>query len=247
MYFGHDPRVCELLNWEKKIERLKNVFNLWKNRKLTLYGKITVVKQLALSLITYNLMNIDTPEWVLKTVEKECWTFIWDGKKDKISRKCMIRDHSDGGISMVDLRAQHQGFLALWVKRLNQGHNVQWKLIPKYYFSKCGIDNLIFNMNFCRKGDCPKLPVMPTFYKEIILAWHQAGGGVKKVPETAKEIMNEVIWGNQYIKLGNRTLYYKHWIECDLIHIRDVFMQGKYINAQDLFLKLHDRHKEFPS
>ena len=38
IYFGYDHARLVLLNWEKKIERLKAQLDIWANRKLTLYG-----------------------------------------------------------------------------------------------------------------------------------------------------------------------------------------------------------------
>ena len=61
LYFTEDPikylgiYVCKNsvdvsnLNWESKVEKIKNTLHLWKSRKLTLYGKVVVIKHSVMS------------------------------------------------------------------------------------------------------------------------------------------------------------------------------------------------------
>jgi hypothetical protein len=51
---------------------------------------------------------------------------------------------------------------------------------------------------------------IPEFYKEIINCWVEFGGGQTKAPTNFREIRNQNIWGNKYIKFNNKSLIYKN-------------------------------------
>jgi hypothetical protein len=45
----------------------------------------------------------------------------------------------------------------------------------------------------------------PEFYKEIINCWVEFGGGQTETPTNFREIRNQNIWGNKYIKFNNKS------------------------------------------
>jgi hypothetical protein len=46
IYYGHDHIECEKLNWEKKIEKMNNLFLSWSKRNLSILGKVLIIKAL---------------------------------------------------------------------------------------------------------------------------------------------------------------------------------------------------------
>ena len=70
IYFGHKIEELEQLNWEKKIEKLENLLKQWKKRYLSVFGKITVLKSIALPVITYTASMITTPKYIIKRLNK---------------------------------------------------------------------------------------------------------------------------------------------------------------------------------
>ena len=109
-----------------------------------------------------------------------------------------------------------------WVKRLTDETWANWKIIPTYYFSEFGGKNLIFKMNLGSHKSLENIKNLPTFYLEILKCWIKNGGGKTKNPENFLDIRKQVIWGNQYIKNQGKSLYFKHWIEEDIIFINDI-------------------------
>jgi hypothetical protein len=53
IFFGHNKEGCQKLNWEKKIEEMKNQFTAWGKRNLTIMGKILIMKTLILPKFTF--------------------------------------------------------------------------------------------------------------------------------------------------------------------------------------------------
>ena len=44
IFFGHNKEKCQKLNWEKRIEEMKNHFTAWRKRNLTIMGNILITK-----------------------------------------------------------------------------------------------------------------------------------------------------------------------------------------------------------
>ena len=62
---------------------MKKVLNLWLGRRLSILGRIAIVKILALSKRVYNCCVLDTPTDFAKEVNKVIFPFIWNFKPDK--------------------------------------------------------------------------------------------------------------------------------------------------------------------
>ena len=73
---------------------------MWKARDLSLKGKITILKSLALPQLTYitNVMHVSND--FVKSVEKEIQNFVWNNKPPKIKYNTIIADINNGGLKM---------------------------------------------------------------------------------------------------------------------------------------------------
>jgi len=65
---------------------MENISNIWKNRKLTLLGKINIVKTLALSKFIFNSFNLHLPENLSDKINSMIFHFIWQGKPSKVKK-----------------------------------------------------------------------------------------------------------------------------------------------------------------
>ena len=64
VYFGHSQNI-ENLNWENKLLQCETLLTNWGKRNLTFYGKILVLKTLALPKFTYLFQNTTVPKHIL--------------------------------------------------------------------------------------------------------------------------------------------------------------------------------------
>ena len=106
IYFGKNKKEIENLNWKPKLTKMENIFNRWKIRKLTYYGKICIIKTLGISQIMYNASCISVPDFVIKDVNKIIYRFLWGSGKEKIKRKVTTKDFEDGGLQMINIEHQ---------------------------------------------------------------------------------------------------------------------------------------------
>ena len=97
IFFGHDKEECQKLNWEKRIEEMKNQFTAWGKRNLTIMGKILIIKTLILPKFTFLASSCVVPKMYIKEIESCFYRFIWNGKPDKIKRLTLIGDYEKGG------------------------------------------------------------------------------------------------------------------------------------------------------
>ena len=65
---------------------------------------------------------------------------------------------------------------------------------------------LIFKMNRNNGKSIENFNDIPEFYQELINCWVEFGGGQTKTPTNYREIRNQNIWGNKYIKFNNKSL-----------------------------------------
>ena len=54
--------VCDKLNFHEKLDVLEKTLNNWKRRKLTLLGKVNIVKSVGLSKLISNASVLPAPE-----------------------------------------------------------------------------------------------------------------------------------------------------------------------------------------
>ena len=80
VHFLNCKRTCGKLNFYDKLDALENRLNNWKRQKLTLLGKINIVKSLGLSKLIFIASVLPVPEKFCDQVNKITFNFIWDNK-----------------------------------------------------------------------------------------------------------------------------------------------------------------------
>ena len=99
----------------EKIERVKNILSSWSARRLTLLGKITIIKALAVSQIVHVLTSLPTHQGALKEIDTLLYDFLSESKGDKLKRTQMINDYDKGGLKMIDIQSFNKLLNKKWV------------------------------------------------------------------------------------------------------------------------------------
>ena len=115
--FDRDPFLTMSCNFEKKIVKITNLLNLWKQRSLSIKGKITVIKSVILPQILYLSSNLAIPDGFVSKVNSLMYHFIWSANMDKVKRATLINKIEDGGLKMIDLETMIKAQRVMWVKR----------------------------------------------------------------------------------------------------------------------------------
>jgi len=92
--FSTETEDIPKLNYEGKINDLKKDIGRWKKRQLTPLGKITLIKTLFISKLTYLFINIpDPPPEFLKELDHLLLRFLWGGKTNRIKKKTICKSY----------------------------------------------------------------------------------------------------------------------------------------------------------
>ena len=109
-----NENLCEN-NYEPVIGKIKGILQLWRQRQLSLIGKVQVVNTLIASLFVYKMLTLPTiSEEIVKKVEDMILKFIWNGHKPKISLKTLQASKTCGGLKLIDLRKRDAALKTTW-------------------------------------------------------------------------------------------------------------------------------------
>ena len=83
LHFSYNETLKNENKLSDTITKIENLLRVWRQRQLTLEGKITIFKTLAISKIVYNAYLSSVPESVIKALKKIQKDFLWNGKRAK--------------------------------------------------------------------------------------------------------------------------------------------------------------------
>ena len=171
IYFYNDKTKNLAANINPKLDDFHNCLESWMHRKLTLLGKITVIKCFALPKLVYPLSVLtNPPQQTIQLIKKSMFNFLWDNTPDKIKRDIIIQDYKDGGLKMIDIEKFIKSLKSSWVKRiLDTSNNGIWKQIYMKKLNQFG-GKLLFESNIKRK-DIIKHFTDETFLQNNLLSW----------------------------------------------------------------------------
>ncbi len=245
VYIGHNKDECTRLNWSRKIEKLKNILECWKTRRnLTLFGKVQVIKCLAMSGLVYSATHCAIPNRdVIKEINKALYEFLW-GKTEFIKRNILINDIKEGGINMIDVEAHFQSLKASWSSKINDlSSNEQWLEIPHQKLNKLGNKLYILNINLIDALKLPQLKSLPVFYQEIVYALSKSQSiDYHKFKTT---LLDQPLFGNKFIMYKNKgklqPLYLENWINSGIKFVKDVKIVNGKVDTTYMYTKINNK------
>ena len=70
IHFSYNTNLRDEMNFMGTVKKIESLLNVWCQRGLTLEGKITVFKTLAISKVVYIAYLSSVPEFVIKEIKK---------------------------------------------------------------------------------------------------------------------------------------------------------------------------------
>ena len=227
IHFSYNEDVSHQKNFEQKLTSMKTLLNIWYPRNLTLYGRITILKTLALSKLIYNTSMLSFPSPFITMVNQAIKSFIW-GKTAKIKHTAMIGPKEKGGLNMPDFEIVHNALKATWIKRLNDSNPAaSWSHIPLAYLKNVG-GRFVFECNFDLKFLKVSIPI--DFYMEALEAWQKL---ICFTPESKEQILEEIIWNNRFIKINGSSVFYRQWHDAGITKVSDIFKDGSFLTFNE--------------
>ena len=181
-----------------------DILNIWKQRWLSLVGKIQVFKSLVASKPVYVATMIKVPQKfcdILKSLHRE---FIWNGKKAKIKHPSLIGESKDGGLKDVDVDTKIPSLKVSWIRKLKDSNFHPWKVLANHLLSEVGGETIFHaNLSLSEKFR-QRMNDLSLFYKELVLAWEKFSV-CKNL--TGSQISTQSLWNNKFIQSKSKSLY----------------------------------------
>jgi hypothetical protein len=217
-------------NFAEKYDKFCRALNMWRGRDLTLKGKITVIKSIALPILLYVASNLPVSEDFIKKVTKDMYSFLWNNKPEKIKRKTLISDIKSGGLKMIDFGCMVKAQKVMWAKRLISQDNSSWKAFPMWCLGKIGTSILQCQI----EPDC--IPIdLTAFYQQVLRSWAE----IKQCEEvkTAWDVRRQSIVFNKHILIDGHYVWQRFidWFDKGIFLIHDIVdSKGNFLTIQNL-------------
>ena len=104
------------LNSQEILLKIENLLNHWSKRKLTLFGRITSIKSLAVLKFIHFFISLSAPTiGLISELEKTIYKFILNFGPDRIKRRFIIKTIACAGLRMVELRSFIKALKVSWL------------------------------------------------------------------------------------------------------------------------------------
>ena len=229
-------------NWEGKINRLERTLAMWSRHKLTIIGKVLIIKVFGLSLFIYIMKSIGLPLAVLQRINRMFFTFIWkrnfkEGRTfERVKRKILCYDTKYGGLKMIDIQSMQACFMIKWCVKLIIEKEDKWAALPiRFMYTVGGFNTFLCDLDkkYFRGLDTIK----SEFWKEALSTW-LLNNGAKKFLEVDKiSLRKKPIFNNQDIKYQGKSLYFEETINNGIFLVEDMITDNGTIMNQRSYVE----------
>ena len=87
--------VKQHLNFNERIKKTRNIFNLWLQRDLTLYGRVLLSKAEGLSRFVYPSLSLFVNDSTANVINKLFLDFIWKNKLHKLKKAVLSIERTE--------------------------------------------------------------------------------------------------------------------------------------------------------
>ena len=226
--FTYDEDVKINKNFFATLANMDKTLNIWKQRNLSIIGKIQIIKTFGTSQLIFITNMINTPLNITKQANSSLYKFLWNGP-DKVKRQAMVSDFAQGGLKMPHFESILKTQKIMWAKRYASPNYHPWKeflnVALKENFGGVNILNRFLPENRIKKSK------MSDFNKDILITWNS----FKNIPITAAEIGNQYLWCNYNITKPNGTpLNSQRLSKIGINYIKDIIANQKIFSINDI-------------
>ena len=228
--FSYNLKLCEQENFLQKVCKIQKLFNIWSQRDLSVYGKITIAKTLGLSKLIFVSACIHTPPHYIDIINRLTTNFVWNNKKPKIKRHTLIGPKERGGLDLPEFEMISKSQQTAWVKRMKNGVEDQWMSIPLFYLKNVG-GPFIFDCDYDVKF--LDLNNIPAFYTDVLNAWAEVR---EQTSDNEICVRNIILWNNKHILIDGKSVYWKEWHDAGILRIKDLLDESNRFIIPNKFL-----------
>lgn len=245
-----DLRSLYKTNHTPIIQSISKSLMDWKNLPLSLSGRVAVIKSVLFPKLSYILQMIPMlpSKSDLTMLRRMFASFLWQGKKPRISYSKLILPREKGGFGLPDVLTFSQTLLFR--------HISDW-LLGRSTFSNYHLEESIFSpyspsaLLHLPKSEIPHNILTNVLFNGAYGSWCSIS---KRLQRNSTESKFTTFWGNPSFPPGLDSAHYRTWREKGIAAVRDVFdpggslysfdqLKAKFaIGNRDFFMYLQMRH-----
>lgn len=229
IHISYNKDEMERLNYTTKLTKIKQRLNIWKNRDLTIFGKILLIKSYALSQILYTTSVLPTSDKFISELEDIIYNFLWNGKQHKVKKCVIIQKCVNGGQNMISLHDMIKVQKLKWIQKYSDHKPSYWKFTMGCIMKIHRLD-IFLQSNF----DIPKH--ISEFYKAVLQSWKDIQNhNIRSI----EDIKQQYIWYNRFLQFKpNKTQMY-NYINMGIHKVENL------IKPNGRFKSMHELNREY--
>lgn len=216
-------------NFSPALAKMENVCRDWTKHTLSLKGKIVLINTLILPIIYFQCTMLAVSARVFTEVNRIISSFLWSGKRPKISKQCLELPTVQGGLGLHNFRNRIASAKMTWVKKASKPPTEPWQHYLEFRADKDPYEIFLQRTDHTRVKSSP-------FFKEILFYWREL---YREQPCTDLSVRNESLWGNGFLK-GKFKKKIKSWCEDRNIHkVQDLLYADQIISPEQFERRFH--------
>ena len=187
------------------LNEMRNTLQLWRQRDLTLKGKIQIANSLAGSLLIYKMQFMPTiSEELGREISKILQQFIWNGRKPKLKLQMLQMSIDKGGLRLFNPIMCDVILKLVWIQRILTTH-MELAQLARLRIKPC-IQNQEFWLSNFHLKDVHDVCKATGFWLSVVEAWSRYN---YHNVVTINQILNQRLWCNSHIRVKNEVIMYE--------------------------------------
>ncbi len=227
VYFTYNMDVFIQKNYIPRLISIDTTLNIWKQRNLSILGKVQIIKTSGISNLLFIFNMSDPPTDIVQKANNMFFKFLWNGP-DKMKRLSTIADIEDGGMKMPHLASIIDALKIVWVKRYSMENYHPWKEFLKHGLKDTFGDDIL---NRKLTSTVIKNLEISQFNRQMLHVWNQ----FQNEPQSYEEKANQYLWNNANItKANNQTICYPGLSKLGINYVKGTVLDGMIMNVQNI-------------
>ena len=240
--YNLDEQDFTKINYDTKTREFEKTLNMWHYRNLTIYGKVCILKSLALPKLVHLFSAISQPpDTMLAKLTKISFNFIWGGKSEKVKRTTLQNNYENGGVKTPNIELFSLAQKLIWIKKLQDDSNKSdWKTLLISDIERFG-----GNYVWLCKDKCPSFfNSLNPFWKDVYHSWIKLTN--LNLSPVNIEPLSQPIFHNTDIKINKKTIFYQDWYINGALYVNDLVNElGDFYKWEEFEQKYNIQNQAF--
>ena len=206
-------------NYDKSFQAMKKMISNWKKRNLTVLGRVVVIKSLVLPKLSYMAQMLPNPDKeYIKQVNDMFFKYVWNDKPDRIKRNQFVQNYENGGVKMPDVESHINALKINWIRRFIR-EDKKWIKLSEFCVNVSSNDICCMGLS---RFNILKDKINNKFWYDTLYIWSSLINVINHDDLDFNRIAKQYLWWNDKIKIGNKSVGYRHWIKKGVMFVNDL-------------------------